>query len=161
MGFGLNNQRPFKISWRRMSKKTLSFIFTLLFTVSFAFAGAKSSKNKASPLKKTKPMAEGSITEFVQGGEAWGVYIAVDKPGSKSLKSAETTVANLPVAVKGGKSGDLNCDIGAAEALGYELNQEYQAVVTYFQTEESAKKFASTLKTPPKGIFKVNTGCAD
>jgi len=99
--------------------------------------------------------AIGSV-EVEQAGTYWAIYLAVGEQGAPELEQTTDYLAGLGIE---SYAGDLACDRGAAEALG--LSEDLTAVGVYFVEREDAQDFAEKLPTPPTGIAKVRTYCAD
>ena len=92
------------------------------------------------------------------GGTYWAVYLAVG--GETDLEDAIqylTEVRNLELGAVA--VGDVNCDEGAAEALGADPGSLRVAV--YFDSSQDATAWAATLPADPVGIVEVRTFCLD
>jgi len=91
-----------------------------------------------------------------QGGTAWAVYLAVDKPGAKTLTAASASAKKLGYTVFG---ADINCtrpvDKGAPKAKG-----EQQIVAVYFDSKAKAELVA---KAYGKSVWvgRAKTFCLD
>jgi hypothetical protein len=95
-------------------------------------------------------------TQVEQGAKYWAVYLAVGEEGAPELEQATDYLAGLGIESLG---GELACDRGAADALG--LSEDLMAVGVYFTGQAGAQRFAKKLPTPPSGIARVRTYCAD
>ncbi|HEX5948840.1 MAG TPA: hypothetical protein VFZ45_04670 [Actinomycetota bacterium] len=110
------------------------------------------------PASSPTPRQPGAPSPVVpeHGEKYWAVYLAVgDGP------ELEDAIAYLT-----GEQGiefpgptDVNCDQGAAEALGPDAGP--LSVAAYFDSEEDARAWAETLPGPPVAIAEVRTFCLD
>ena len=132
-------------------------------------SGAKPDKTAAKPDKPVtapKPAADKPAADkpakmpkqaaVKQGGTAWAVYLAVDKPGAKTLTAASASAKKLGYTVFG---ADINCtrpvDKGAPKAKG-----EQQIVAVYFDSKAKAELVA---KAYGKSVWvgRAKTFCLD
>lgn len=111
------------------------------------------STTATSPTPSLNPVGGAHVEH---GGRYWAVYVALGELGDPALDDASAQLA-----AEGIESypGTLNCDQGAAEALG--VPDDTGAVGVYFETRDQAEAFAATLDPPPAGIARVRTYCAD
>lgn len=96
------------------------------------------------------------VQAVTQGGEYWGVYLAVGDPGSAVLSQASVRLHQLGISAY---EGDLSCDSGAASQL--RVPRRLSAVALYFYSESDAREFADAMVPPPVGLARVRTYCAD
>lgn len=90
------------------------------------------------------------------GGTSWAVYLAVGK-GPELEDAIAYLTEERGIELPG--PTDIDCDQGAAEALGPDAGP--LGVAVYFETEEGARAWADTLPSPPVGIAEVRTFCLD
>lgn len=120
---------------------------------SSTFPAASSLTAATSPTPSLAPIGGAHVE---QGGRYWAVYVVVGELGDPALDDASAQLVAQGIE---SYPGTLNCDQGAAEALG--VSQDTGAVGVYFATREEAEAFAATLDPPPAGIARVETYCAD
>lgn len=95
-------------------------------------------------------------TEVEHGGSYWAVYLAVGDYDAPELEQASDYLSGLGIE---SFAGDLACDRGAQAALGPDAGPA--GVAAYFRSRHDAQAFAESLPSPPAGIAKVKTYCAD
>ena len=94
-------------------------------------------------------------------GKVWGVYVEVARIGSPSLGQAVDRLLDLGVRLNAINSdGTIQCDRGAAEALGTPPSKD-GVVSVYFSSKAAADEFADGLDPPPVGVALVEIGCND
>ena len=106
-----------------------------------------------SPEASTTPLTGRALR---RGGETWGVYFEVSELGDPDV---ERTAARLEAQGHEPSTLSLQCDRGAAEALG--VPEQRAAVALYFASEQEARAFAATAQPRPDGVARVETLCID
>lgn len=84
------------------------------------------------------------------------MYFSVSRFGDPAV---ERTAARLEAQGHAPSTLSLECDRGAAEALG--VPQERAAVALYFASEDEARAFAASADPAPDGVARVETRCID
>jgi hypothetical protein len=109
----------------------------------------------------TTPLPEAAV--LTQGGTVVAVYLQIVSEGEMSGNLnddfADVTAQAVDLGYFVG-NGDLNCDQGAADALGLAPGNYYGAAV-YFDTMEEANAFAAAWDGEVVGIVTVTTFCLD
>lgn len=117
--------------------------------------GGESTNTEGGESSLAQSTAVGEVAP-AHGATLFGVYVVVAEPGAPALEEAAAPLRARSILVS---VGELGCDAGAAEALGFAPDQH--AVSVMFETREAAEAFAATLSSPPAGIAQVTVGCAD
>lgn len=114
------------------------------------------------PTTATVPAWPPALTGGTQGGEAWGVYLAVAY-AEEGVDAPELVEAKAQAAAVGynAGSGDVACDQGASEALGLDPERSYLTVAVYFATEADARLFVDLYQPGVVGLAAVETYCMD
>ena len=98
----------------------------------------------------------------VHGGRAWAVYLAVGSPDSDwdmhMLGETESYVRGM-FGYVGSGIGSVGCDQGAAEALGFDPDDNRVAV--YFDSAARAQEFQAVYDRQDLGSAPVTTYCLD
>jgi hypothetical protein len=95
------------------------------------------------------------------GGSTWGVYLAVaTEYDAPAIVDATAKVEGLGQGYRPG-NGELGCDQGAAEALGFDPDALLYAAALYFADEASAHRFVDLYEPEVVGIAEVQTYCLD
>ncbi|MGQ0629581.1 MAG: hypothetical protein ACT4P1_00950 [Sporichthyaceae bacterium] len=123
-----------------------------------------SSTDDESGVSEVEPIASAGAElpepiEVAQGDEVFGVYLAVVE-GAESTDEIDVAEAD---AVSNGwlySSGELGCDMGAAEELGLGEG-EYFRVAVYFATQDDAQAFADGYAPGVVGIAQATLFCLD
>ncbi|MGD2101807.1 MAG: hypothetical protein PVG83_06175 [Acidimicrobiia bacterium] len=116
----------------------------------------------------TLPTTTTTLPEFPpaggldHGGESWAVYIAVaDDFGDPSLDEASALADSYGFFAG---TTDINCDQGAAEAIGVAPGGSEAVVGVYFETELDANQFVIAWEArghTVAGVGLVQTFCLD
>lgn len=100
--------------------------------------------------------------DLEHGGETWAVYIAVADDFSAPNLTDATAQAELYGFFAG--TTDINCDQGAAEAIGVAPGGSEAVVGVYFETEPEATQFVVAWEARGhivEGMGQVQTFCLD
>ncbi|MBO3086095.1 hypothetical protein [Cellulomonas fengjieae] len=105
----------------------------------------------------TTPPARPQPADVAHGNRVWGTYVAVvDSFDSPAAVAATARVTELGYAPSG---GEIACDQGAGEALGFP--PETLVVATYLASKEDAELFAQLYGPGAVGIAEVTLFCLD
>ena len=106
----------------------------------------------------TATAASPKAAELSQGGEAWGVYLAIAAPMAPELAAAKARAQALGYEVF---DKDLNCDVPVADKPPIEGDGEHMVIAIYFASEADARAVAAKDGQPVVWVGAVKTMCMD
>ena len=98
----------------------------------------------------------------VHGGQVWAVYLAVGDPDDEWGRHVLAETADYVHAFfgyTGSGVGEVACDVGAAEQLGFDPQDHRVAV--YFDSAARAQEFVAVYDREDVGSASVTTYCLD
>ncbi|MGX5655387.1 hypothetical protein ACWKWC_11500 [Geodermatophilus nigrescens] len=97
----------------------------------------------------------------MHGSRVWAVYLAVgDHTYNGDLHTLAVTADHLEdLGYTGSGIGDVSCDQGAVEQLGF--SPEHQRVAVYFESAALAEQFVAAYDRQEVGTAPVTTYCLD
>ncbi|PRY49785.1 hypothetical protein LY71_105230 [Geodermatophilus tzadiensis] len=118
------------------------------------------------PTPSPAPAPDGSVLPDeavpVHGGQVWAVYLAVGDPDDewgRHMLAETADYVHASFGYTGSGVGEVACDVGAAEQLGFDPQDHRVAV--YFDSAARAQEFVAVYDRQDVGSASVTTYCLD